>query len=184
MWRAVLFALVFIGVGAILAQEPEEPHKFAPLVAPHHMVFDMDMTDELGEIADSATIEHVRCLIGIIEGDTGYVDWAVEPKSVEASAVAARFTGCPLATLVEWHNHLPYEFDMEGQSRTPVPPLSVCRLSPIDARQLLEARAPYSLISVNREVSCLFVRAQKADSTQVIMSVPFAPPPRDLDNRK
>lgn len=122
-------------------------------------VWYLPMLAELGQIADTATIEHVRCLLGAVRGDTMYVIAAWEPPIIHATALIASFGPCPpLLTLGGWHNHIPRDVTVMGEDRGARPPAEYCELSQVDRRAALRPDAPlFQVIHVNRDITCAWV---------------------------
>jgi len=116
------------------------------------------MLEALGAIADTAHIEHYRCLLGVQRADTLYVMAAWEPKIKVATALfIAPAEPCPpLITVGEWHNHRPRTITAMGEDLGQTWPLAVyCELSREDRRSEQHPLAPpLQLISVTRNVSC------------------------------
>lgn len=118
------------------------------------------MLDELGAIADTATIEHLRCLLAAWRNDTLYIVAAHEPKIIAATALFLSSGPCPaLVTAGEWHNHIPRQITMMGENLgSPYPPAAYCDLSLVDRKAERRPAPPLLLmISVNKDVSCLWV---------------------------
>jgi len=108
--------------------------------------------EELGRIADTSRVETVRCLIGVMNGDTAKVDLAYQPRILESSTTDVQYMACPLATLALWHNH-PRTNEKQ--------PEDVCYLSTDDIRQALAPGAPLlQVVTVNSEVTCIWHRSQ------------------------
>jgi hypothetical protein len=113
----------------------------------------------LGAIADTAHVEHFRCLLGGWRGDTLYVVMAYEPGVVVATATILAPEACPpLLTVGTWHNHIPRTVsamgEQLGQTKAAV---EYCFLSAEDQRA--DAGVPLKIVSVTREVSCAWVFA-------------------------
>lgn len=117
----------------------------------------------LEQIADTATVEHARCL-GVSMSrarDTLWIDrvfetpWLVtEPTE---TSVKIEYWSCPLGTIATWHNHLRF------QERIPsISPEYYCQMSlgkEKDEGLLLDPRGPpFLVISVTKGVSCFFQR--------------------------
>jgi hypothetical protein len=116
------------------------------------------MLEQLGAIADTATREHYRCLLGVWRHDTLYVVMAYEPQIIAATALFVATSACPsLLTVAEFHNHIPRNFTMMGEDLGRLWPLAAyCKLSLLDRR--VRADSPLlQVIAVNRDVSCAWV---------------------------
>mgnify|MGYP001564360876 CR=1 FL=1 len=139
----------------------------------------LPMLQELGGIADTATVEHVRCLLGARRADTLYVVVAWAPRMAFSSPVVAKPTEeCPpLLTVGEWHNHLPHEYAITGeQLPTHRTAAEFCELSPIDRRR---ERVPnpvlFQVISVTKDISCAWVLNHEGRYERVSDWPPRAP---------
>jgi hypothetical protein len=127
---------------------------------------------ELGQIADTAHIEHYRCLLGGWRNDTLYVVAAVEPQIIAATALFISTGPCPpLLTVAEWHSHVPRRFTLMGEDRgSDIPPEAYCELSPTDRR--VHPWSPLlQLLSVTETVSCAWV----LDRGQYTRILPWPP---------
>lgn len=148
-----LAALLVLGacVGGRGVTVPARP---APLPGESARVvlWSMPMLEAFGQIADTATIEHLRCLLGTVRGDTVYVVAAWEPVIAFASKVLMAVGPCPdFITLGTWHNHLPRTYTLQGEDRGQTLPLAAyCQLSLPDRR----VRVLIQVISVTAAVSC------------------------------
>src|SRR5207237_10852913 len=116
--------------------------------------------------ADTANVEHFRCLLGQQVGDTLAIARAVEPFIVFADYNGVKAGPCPAFTVGTWHTHLAYNIPMSDPHNRlpPVEPWSVCDLSPLDRETTLEPKAPgFAMISVANGVHCAWQR----DGTRV-----------------
>lgn len=145
-------------------------------VQTHHLLLSKDVVQELNSIADTATIEHLRCVTGRNVGDTTYVEGIFVPRTSGATPVSINGF-CPAQTVVDWHNHLPYWYTTTGEKRGPVEPRSLaCYPSYADANTWLHGYADWAMISVDRNTWCLFVRVRDSKLPPRIMRVNLAPP--------
>lgn len=128
---------------------------FLPVSLPAQVVsWNLPMLNELGAIADTATVEHFRCLLGAWQGDTLFIVAAHEPEVRFANAFGVGTGPCPpLITWGEYHNHLPLNLTINGEIRPALPPEAMCDLSPLDRR----SEIPFQVIYVNKDVSCAWV---------------------------
>lgn len=135
----------------------------APALNSQTVSFHRPMLDELAAIADTATIEHARCLVGGWQGDTLYIVAAIEPVILDATPVHVATGPCPpIITWGEWHTHIPQPFTMAGEPRLGfLPPMAYCELSPLDRRAALRPDAPaFQVIHVNKDTSCAWLLVQ------------------------
>ena len=161
--------LIAIGLAWLLAIVPAYCQE-VPVIK--HAFVDTVMYNRLGEIADTATIEHARCILGKISGDSLYLYDFIEPKILYADKIRVVAEGCPRFTAASWHNHLPFAPRMIDDSTVAlesVPPASVCEPSPIDRRMLLDdEQPPIMFISVNKSTRCVFIRRSRDDGSEYI----------------
>jgi len=104
------------------------------------------LLDALTAIADTAQLEHFRCLLGAPMDSVIYIVAAYEPAIEQASPDSVRYDHCPaLITAGTWHNHPPpYRFAREDY----------CALSEQDQ----QAPEFLQVINVTQGLSCAFVR--------------------------
>jgi hypothetical protein len=122
------------------------------------------MRDELraalGRIADTATVEHFRCLYGIAQPDTVYLTAAFEPTIHRATTMGLNHDPCPGVALAEWHTHLS-GVTTTGEIRRDWDPRASCYLSSIDIRA---ARGYHSakilFVQVDAKTLCWWTQAQ------------------------
>ena len=108
-------------------------------LAPH-------VTEELDALADTLRVETVRCLIGVVSGQTATIDLAWEPPIELSRADLVHYQSCPSATLALWHNHPP----IAGED-----PEYACYLSATDIREALDPRSPpIQIVQVTADVAC------------------------------
>jgi len=120
----------------------------------------------LGAIADTATIEHVLCLLAVPDGSVdslghigSTIDLTIEPPQ-EADAEKAIFAPCPIGTVIQWHNHILASTLKALKELSIVPPPEVkgawqaCVLSLNDYDETLRMAAPITMIQVTSDVFC------------------------------
>jgi hypothetical protein len=143
--------------------------------APHQVVTFDSLIAQLDSIADTASIEHYRCLLGWRRADSLLVAamWAPPIVYADYNAVTPAVQ-CPDGSVGIWHNHLPYTVPMNDPHNrsTKVEPWSVCELSPIDRRSAMLDGPVLQIISVANGVHCAWLRA--SDST--LTRLPWAAP--------
>ncbi len=165
---AILIAMAFCGGGAH-AQAAEEP--------PIFVFDDSALFAGLGAIADTATVEHVRCLLAYESPRYAvpfprdmrewHLAWAVEPFGAASlvlgtngsprSSQAADFTACPIGTIAGWHNHVLATFRSipKVDARQDGTPESACALSQTDVWTATKPDAPpEQYVSVDRDTYC------------------------------
>lgn len=126
-------------------------------LAPH-------ITEELDALADTLRIETVRCLIGVVRGQTADVDLAWEPPIELSTASQVQYQSCPSATLALWHNHPP----IPGEA-----PEYGCYLSATDIREALDPRSPpIQIVQVTANVACWWSQWQILRTGQVPVLLP------------
>jgi len=106
----------------------------------------------LEAIADTASVEHYRCLYADRWG--GPLVTAVQPVIQWATVSSIAFEPCPDGALAEWHNHLAMAFATTGEPRGRVPPAAMCYLSHVDTASAFNEQ----YLSVARGTSCRFLR--------------------------
>jgi len=117
-----------------------------------NMVISEAVFNELRALADTARTETVRCLLGAIRGDSAVVDLAWQPPISYADEGYVVFTGCPISTIAQWHNHI----------RDPrFAPEYACYMSSVDVEAALDERAPPAqIVQVDAETFCWWTRVQ------------------------
>src|ERR1700694_2499803 len=126
-----------------------------PLAGQRQVVhWDRAMLEEFGAIADTAHVEHFRCLLGGWRGDTLDVLMAYEPTIVAARATILSPGPCPpLLTIGTWHNHIPRTTTQMGENLGQTKALAeYCKLSLED--RTADAALLRKLISVTHDASC------------------------------
>jgi hypothetical protein len=127
----------------------------------------------LDSIADSATVEHARCLYGTTRPDGSFsLSWAVEPhvdSLIGRDQLAVE--PCPRIALAFWHNHRPgwipgnviggAVYLPEARSM----PERACYLSQQDILSAIRAIAPpLQIVQVKRGIRCWWTKVQIARS--------------------
>ena len=149
---------------ALLAISTGPCASVAQQAAPTRIFVSDRIVAHLDSIADTATIEHLRCLIGGRQGDSLFVIQLYSPRIAHAdyNTVTPR-TPCPAhITVGSWHNHIPFNVPLNDPHNrtTPVEPWSVCEMSPPD--RMVRGDPPeyrVYMISVAWGVHCAWVRA-------------------------
>lgn len=115
-----------------------------------------DLLDNLAKLAARAKRETVRCLVGLVQGDTVYVETALEPPIHTSSPSRVKYAGCPRGTFAKWHNHL---------ARFAATPADACYLSDTDvADALIPGAPPLQVVQVNETVMCWWTQRQIASA--------------------
>ncbi len=119
---------------------------------PSVVVIADDVWKELAHLAAGAKRETVRCLIGVLQGDTAYIEIAWQPRIHHSSPSSVRYGGCPRAAVAKWHNHL---------ARFASRPTDACYLSDTDvADALVHGAPPLQMVQVNENVMCWWTQGQ------------------------
>ena len=113
------------------------------------------LLDSLDALADGATLEHVRCLMGVERNDTLWIDHMYEPKITIAAPDSVVTAPCSKGTIALWHNHT-----IRPESVTP--PEERCFLSPTDITTALRGHAFIWIVQVTRDVVCWWTHPQIA----------------------
>ncbi len=144
-------ALVMLLPALSLAASAGVAQQEAPFTSPvARIVIAPHVRAELRALADTMELETVRCLIGVVAGDSAVIDLAWQPQIQEHSANTVRYRSCPLATIAHWHNH---PWLGEGH------PEDACYLSRTDIEDALEPHAPpLQFVQVNAGVMCWWTR--------------------------
>ncbi len=132
-----------------------------------HLVVAKHVTEQLGALADTLTVETVRCLIGITRGKSAVIDMVWEPPVSEPTQSGLGSHGCPLATIAVWHNHLPAIHPRTSEE--------ACFLSEAEISDALEGgRAPIQIVQVTAAISCWWTREQIAGAADggTLVSLP------------
>jgi hypothetical protein len=145
-WWVPLLAIV---LAWFLAAVP-----FCRAEAQMQLEFDVRVRMYLEQIADTATVEHARCVLATWHGDTLRFDGVAEAPWIEsdasADAVAVNWGRCPGATRAIWHNHLYLDAQRTRDEH--------CYASRLDEEKMLQPTFPPLLfVSVGRGVSCAFM---------------------------
>lgn len=133
---ARLVAVLVLTGGTLWGQEPG-------MIA--RVSLDYELVAALGRIADTATVEQVRCLGGDRVADTLFLNRAIARPTVEASDSSLVAVGCPPGTFAIWHTHIL----RPGQH-----PLDVCFLSEDDIHTAVRARVPMQIVQVSSALWC------------------------------
>lgn len=136
----------------------------------HTTLISDSLVASLDAIADTATIEHFRCLGGVARRDSLFIVAAWEPVIVFADYNGVKAGACPPHTVGTWHTHLPYNIPMNDPHNraTPVEPWSVCDLSPVDKASAATEAWTFSMISVANGVHCAWQRVTEGDSLRFV----------------
>jgi hypothetical protein len=126
-----------------------------------HVIVMIDrLAAELGAIADTATVEHFRCLYGIAKPDTTYLVEAIDPGILEATPVNLSHEPCPAVALAEWHVHL-VGVTMTGTIIPGLNPQSSCYLSGTDLRAARDYHSAKLLfVQVDARTLCWWTQEQ------------------------
>ena len=122
--------------------------------------FNGPMLADLGQLADTAHIEHSRCLLGVWRNETLYVAMAYEPQVIAATALFVSTGPCPpFLTQGEFHNHVPRQITLMGEDRGQVWPVEqYCEMSIVDRRAEQRPDPPLlQVIAVTKDVSCAWI---------------------------
>lgn len=149
----------------------------APPQAAHTVLISDTLVASLDAVADTATAEHFRCLLGAQRHDTLGIVRAVEPTILHADYNTVSAGPCPRFTVGTWHTHLPYNIPMTDphNRQTRVDPWSVCELSPADRHSAEAEPWTFSMISVAKGVHCAWQRTVVGD-TVYFQRLPWALP--------
>lgn len=141
----------------------------APVPEPiYHVYIATNVQAGLGRVADSATVEHVRCLIGAVFPDdsvpsdtTIAIDDAVPPLGEQSGPLTVN-ASCTAATLIAWHNHIFAATKKAWKGRMDVvEPRDACGLSSLDFVSALAPHAPrIQVVQVNMRTFCWFTKHQ------------------------
>jgi len=129
------------------------------------IVMDSALRADLAQLADTATIEHARCLYGWARPDSIFLSTMVEPRVRHADANVMNVDYCQHGAMAFWHNHLPEDIGINGQrAKSAQPPDAFCYLSRPDMESSVapENPVPLEFVGVNRDVLCWWTRAQIA----------------------
>ena len=117
-----------------------------------NLVITETVFNELRRLADTSRTETVRCLLGAFHGDSAVVDLAWQPPISYADEGYVVFTGCPVSTVAQWHNHI--------RDRRFAPEYA-CYMSSVDVEAALDERAPPAqIVQVDAETFCWWTRVQ------------------------
>jgi hypothetical protein len=127
---------------------------------------DSSVMATLGQIADTATIEHFRCLLGTTRHDSTFVTAAFEPVVRSASRFSIGTAACPaFITVADWHVHLPIAIRTMTDTSIlvdPIPPVSACYLSDKDVETavLKDSNVVLQVVQVNALIACWWLTVQ------------------------
>ncbi|MGH7615156.1 MAG: hypothetical protein ACREMW_14090 [Gemmatimonadales bacterium] len=144
----------------------------APIVAASAQNFTMSdqLAFGLAAIADTATVEHARCLFGRTWPNTIVADSAVEPEVTRQAGLLVSLTPCPFGAVALWHVHLVV------QTRAPSAE-TACFLSPGDVNAGMRWDAPLVMVvQASGDVWCWWSREDVLDAKlhQLVVSPPPA----------
>ena len=129
------------------------------------IVFAGAVFEELEMLADTLSVETVRCLIGLPRGDSLLVDLAWKPPIHQSTVNSVEYGHCPVATILLWHNH-PWTQENE--------PEYSCYLSRTDMREAMKSWAPpIQMLQVTGGVACWWTRTQVAAQADAPMMRPL-----------
>lgn len=118
---------------------PPAPQAADTAVDTLHILVDSVLIDSLDQIADTATVEHFRCLVGgYLPPDTVVVTKLVAPKENNASLFHVTAELCPPHTVGAWHIHLPVAVRILNDSTSevvPIPTAAACYFSYGDVQE-------------------------------------------------
>ncbi|UCD25654.1 MAG: hypothetical protein JSW51_06995 [Gemmatimonadota bacterium] len=135
-----------VAVLAAASLDSTRPARVTPVVVAPHIF------DELAFLADTSRSETVRCLLGTDQGDSLFIDLALEPPIIHSTAKRVRFRRCPETTLAIWHNHV---VDLRSRAE------EACGLSPADIREAMRPQSPeLMIVQVNAEQICWWSKTQ------------------------
>lgn len=145
MRTAAIFAFILMlaHVQTRAAAQDERP--------PQHLVAPTAIWDQLDKLADTATVEHARCLLGAIRKDTAYVDRMTEVTVALATDTSIVRYPCPAGAMLSWHNHI---------NKRGAPDSYMCFLSSHDFITAIAERAWFVMVQVNGKYSCWWSRPQ------------------------
>lgn len=156
MTRALLAAIAIA-----VPLEAQTPRQFDSLPASYRLdvalVIAHRLIGELDGLADTAKIEHVRCGLGIVTGPSAWVDLLHAPRVVHATDSTVVAGPCPLAVVVEWHNHIPSAAEI---------PDRLCYFGTLDLGALHRSRAAFFMVHVRRGIYCWWTRSQVEDQVR------------------
>lgn len=140
------------------------------------LFFNAAVLQELGRLADTATIEHAACLLWARTGigpeeEIHYVFyppvWPIISGTGLTPRVAVNTDECPIGTALRWHNHILHVSDSLYAKYGIVPPDSLkslaaraCVLSRGDATSAHKSVAPATMISVTAKTWCIWTRPE------------------------
>jgi hypothetical protein len=166
-------ALLALGVQTcmlpLVAQTPTPPATFTFGLA-------VALAESLDAIADTATVEHARCLYGVTTPDGVTLTRAFEPHVIEADWMTYSGDMCPGQPLAFWHVHIPHNFNIMGiRSGGDAEPRDYCFLSRPDMISTLRpVDPPLQLVGVGHRLLCWWSRQEvasrlKPDSMPVVL---------------
>lgn len=123
----------------------------------------------LAAIADTATVEHARCLFGRTRPNVVVADSAVEPAVVRRDGLIVSLKPCPFGALALWHVHV------VAQTKAPSAE-GACFLSPRDVDAGLRHDAPLvMLVHASGDVWCWWSKEDVLDAK--LLRLVASPPP-------
>jgi len=143
---------------------------------PLAITMDDSLFHELGQLADTATIEHARCLYGWARPDSIFLSTMAEPVMHHADANVMNVEYCQSGALAFWHNHIPADISINGQVHaTAQAPEAFCYLSRPDMESSVASGNPVPLefVGVNKDIMCYWLRWQIAAAMQLNMLPAF-----------
>lgn len=120
--------------------------------------------DSLSAEAARTFKEKGRCGLGVYREARAWSDLLYAPEEIEVTDTSATLGPCPIATVLEWHTHLPTEAlgRTGGVPRFVRNPSENCFLSQDDLRNVLRSGrvAAYHMVHVQPGVYCWWNYAQ------------------------
>jgi len=127
------------------------------------------LLSSLNALADTATVEHARCLFGITRPNSAVADSATEPEVTRRAGLIVSLKPCPFGAIALWHVHV------LAQTRASSPE-AACFLSPGDIETGMRRDAPIVMVvHVGAAVWCWWSREDVLDAKLIRLIT--SPPP-------
>lgn len=140
-------------------------------LASKHLMLDSAMMGYLEMLAETAHVEHARCLEGHFVNDSTYklgaafdTPWLVSGQ--DTASLYFRYDLCPQGTYGWWHAH-PWRFVGRWAAEQNVSPANWCTLSEPDRKG---ERPFFAVVSIRRGLSCVFYRTPDGTYKQAALA--------------
>lgn len=135
-----------------------------------------ELESTLAALADTAVVEHARCLFGVTRPNVVVADSAVEPDAKRRGGLIVSMTPCPFGAIALWHVHLLAQTKASSAE-------AACFLSRGDVAAGMRWDAPLVMVvHASGAVWCWWSREDLLDARLIGLTA-SPPPPGQLHRR-